>query len=747
MLHTRTHRHRLAAAVTAVLAVTATGLATPAVAAAPPASVTAGADQATDQQDALTMPAGVRVAGSGPTGFLSSFMEGSTRVYTWTRHQDGAQTTLPGTPYGAAAGTDIVIRAMGTTRTHIDMSTGTELMTYDTSTLGGTYAPKLYLDTGLIALTNVNNQEEPHLFSQDDQGRLVDHKLTGLPEGATYLRFAAGTPGTVIVHYLTQANGVDQFRVALVDTASASVIETYDTLKTTLYSASAVSPTHVAWIEWPDYNKATLAVVRRGGTEVERTPLGEAYQTTVQLMGDWVVSGVTGGVDSNISTADYTLTARPLKGGETVDLLDHATNTTQSSDGSLIATGGTVGQGEGLYRITPDETGTPAASLLVTTGVPTALVLKEETPLPSGVIDRDRNGGSLKASWTFVRHNARVLLTIRHTASGKQWTSSGGTRSESVPYAFEWNGTFSGGLPAYNGDYTWTMTAKPANGIGPDIVRTGGFTMARAVRPHDFNDNGTSDLLIRDRDGQLRAYDSSQLLGPSRTELNSTLLSNGIDGTGWEVYDRLLAPGNLGGSPQADLLARDKSGVLWLHPGAVRALAPRVRIGAGWQIYDKLAAGSDVTGDGRPDLVATDKTGVMYLYKGTGNASAPLANRTRVGAGWGIYNQVTAVGNAAGAPAGDLVARDKAGVLWMYLGNGNGTFASRIRVGGGWQGYADVFGFGDADRDGIADLMAYDIYGAPYLYKGTGSWRAPYASRSLVNNAYGLGGSGTVTRF
>ncbi|MGJ7420712.1 FG-GAP repeat domain-containing protein, partial [Streptomyces cinereoruber] len=105
-------------------------------------------------------------------------------------------------------------------------------------------------------------------------------------------------------------------------------------------------------------------------------------------------------------------------------------------------------------------------------------------------------------------------------------------------------------------------------------------------------------------------------------------------------------------------------------------------VGGGWQVYDRLAGGSDLNGDGRADLVATDKAGDLWLYKGTGNASAPFAARTKIGFGWGIYNQITAVGNIAGAAAGDLVARDKDGVLWLYLGKGDGTFAARTKIGG-----------------------------------------------------------------
>ncbi|MFJ8190094.1 FG-GAP repeat domain-containing protein [Streptomyces sp. NPDC096094] len=77
---------------------------------------------------------------------------------------------------------------------------------------------------------------------------------------------------------------------------------------------------------------------------------------------------------------------------------------------------------------------------------------------------------------------------------------------------------------------------------------------------------------------------------------------------------------------------------------------------------------------------------------------------------------------------GDLVARDKAGVLWLYLGKGDGTFAPRTRIGGGWNAYRYTVGIGDADRDGRRDLYAYGA-DETYYYPGTGNWRAPFGAR------------------
>ncbi|MFC9491423.1 FG-GAP repeat domain-containing protein, partial [Streptomyces hydrogenans] len=198
---------------------------------------------------------------------------------------------------------------------------------------------------------------------------------------------------------------------------------------------------------------------------------------------------------------------------------------------------------------------------------------------------------------------------------------------------------------------------------------------------------------------------------------------------GWNVYDRIVTTGNLAGASHSDLVARDKDGVLWLYQGTGTGFTKRVQVGGGWQAYQQITSAADLTGDGRTDLLATDKSGVLWLYQGTGNASAPFAKRMRVGGGWQIYNDVAAVGNVAGAAAGDLVARDKDGVLWLYVGKGDGTFTARTRVGGGWQAYHHVSGFGDLDRDGYADLFGVTNRQEPYLYLGTGQRTTPFAAR------------------
>lgn len=111
-------------------------------------------------------------------------------------------------------------------------------------------------------------------------------------------------------------------------------------------------------------------------------------------------------------------------------------------------------------------------------------------------------------------------------------------------------------------------------------------------------------------------------------------------GTGWNRYDLLVSPGDIGGASGADLIERDGQGVLWesLGYGNGTFTAP-ARIGGGWGGYTSIVAG-DFTGDGHPDLVARDASGGLWFYRGTGNYKAPFAARTLIGHGWNTYNEL-----------------------------------------------------------------------------------------------------------
>ncbi|GGV99456.1 hypothetical protein GCM10010230_25620 [Streptomyces narbonensis] len=716
MNRTRSNRYRLAVAtaVASGLAMTACGTAG---ASAPTTAFAATA--AAEQDVAVPFPVGASVVSAGPTGFLSA-QSGERLTWRWTRYADGAATVLPPGSYRGARQTDIVATTDGNGVYQLtDMGAGGDPLEVDVRPLGDGHTLAGVAGTTLVMKkATATGGTELHLIGEE-QGALVDDTVTGLPTDAVITALAVDSPDTVVVAYSVTVDGVKRSRVAVVDIANRAVVEEYGTPAVPLERV-ALSATHIAWVETVAGSTTKVAVTPRRTTRTVRHDMGTADPFAIQLVGDWLTYRKPGSYSVSPPNTQYALKARSLTTGETVKLLEHARTATPGPDGTQMATGGTLEHGEGLYRISPGAgDARPLVTLVASTGQPTTLELVSQT-VPA-TLDFDQPGGPAPLAWAFSRIAVKARIELVHTATGKKATPPV-YLTDNVHHTMHWNGLFTDSVTAYNGAYTWKLTATPRNGIGPDLVLTGTLKVVRKPAPHDFNDNGSPDLLVRNGLGDLLVYDShvDPQWGPEWQKENPVRI-----GTGWNTYDRLIAPGNVAGSVYADIVARDRTGVLWLHQGAGRALAPRVRVGGGWGGYDKLTGGSDLDGDGRPDLLATDKAGVLWLYKGTGSATAPFSKAVRIGGGWGVYNALAATGNIGGGPAGDLVARDASGVLWLYLGKGDGTFAPRTRIGGGWAGFPPT-AMGDVDHDGRPDLVSYTAGDMVYFAKGTGNWKTPF---------------------
>lgn len=173
------------------------------------------------------------------------------------------------------------------------------------------------------------------------------------------------------------------------------------------------------------------------------------------------------------------------------------------------------------------------------------------------------------------------------------------------------------------------------------------------------------------------------------------LYSNGdFVGNGFDIYNSLTGVGDVNGDGYGDLLARDKSNVLWLYPslGNGYQFRDRVRLGSGWGIYNKLFGAGDVTGDGRADLLARGTDGTLWAYPGNGTAG--FGDRVKIGAsGWNSLNKLAAVGDITGDGRADLVGVDSAGIAHVYKATGLkglNTFQGNTSIGGGWNTYVNL---------------------------------------------------------
>ncbi|MEU2234438.1 FG-GAP-like repeat-containing protein, partial [Streptomyces vietnamensis] len=361
--------------------------------------------------------------------------------------------------------------------------------------------------------------------------------------------------------------------------------------------------------------------------------------------------------------------------------------------------------------------GTDQQVRIVNTGVPAPPVTVIDSAVTGAALDLAASGAGWSGRWWTSKPTGAWKVTVKENATGTVVHTVSGTEARGRIDA-GWTGKNGSGQAARNGAYTWTLTARPADGIGADLSLTGALTVsggAPAPRPawRDLSGDGKGDLLGLTPTGTLTV----------RTGTGTGGLGTGASAAGWPATSTVVPFGDLSGDRCNDLLVRDAAGVLTRYDGgcgtAFAPSGPKRTIGSGWQIYNSLTASGDLTGDGRTDLLARTPAGELWMYADDGTGK--FKPRVRIGSGWQVYNSLVGVGDFTGDGKADLVARDTAGVLWRYAGTGTGAFAARVKIGSGWQVYNSLVGVGDFTGDGKADLVARDTAGVLWRYAGTGT--------------------------
>ncbi|MFJ5777675.1 FG-GAP repeat domain-containing protein [Streptomyces sp. NPDC093094] len=249
---------------------------------------------------------------------------------------------------------------------------------------------------------------------------------------------------------------------------------------------------------------------------------------------------------------------------------------------------------------------------------------------------------------------------------------------------------------------------------------------ADAVTPAraDFDGDGTSDLVYRNLEGRLYVN-------------TGTAETMALDADVARVKD-VLTPGDLDSDGVQDVLTLSAGGALRVHPGLYArtpgGLGSYRTVATGWQIYNKIAAPGDLNRDGRADLVARTPAGTLYFYPGKGTGA--FGGRVQIGTGWQQYDELIGAGDLDGDGDGDLLARTPAGVLYRCTGRGGGTFDARAKdPRTDWASYSQIIGGGDWDGNGTTDLLARDFSGALWFHPGDG--KGTFGTRSARSRGWG----------
>ncbi|MDJ0380579.1 VCBS repeat-containing protein [Streptomyces sp. G-G2] len=229
----------------------------------------------------------------------------------------------------------------------------------------------------------------------------------------------------------------------------------------------------------------------------------------------------------------------------------------------------------------------------------------------------------------------------------------------------------------------------------------------------DLNGDGFSELVFRTTRGYTGAFESN---GSTRVDVH-------IDGENDETVKDIIALGNAGGGWNPEVLTWTFDGKLQLRETSGSSVGAPVWTGTGWQIYNRVIAAADLNRDGRPDLLARTPSGDLYLYKGTGDLTKPFTDRVKVSSGWEQYDQILGVNDVDGDGAADVIGRTGTGDLYFHKGTGNAAapFAARTQIATGWTFYSQLIAGDDIDGDGKADLLGVTESGDLFCHFSEGN--------------------------
>ncbi|MBX3089346.1 MAG: VCBS repeat-containing protein [Cryobacterium sp.] len=148
-------------------------------------------------------------------------------------------------------------------------------------------------------------------------------------------------------------------------------------------------------------------------------------------------------------------------------------------------------------------------------------------------------------------------------------------------------------------------------------------------------------------------------------------------------------------------------------------LSASAQIGENWQSMTQIFSAGDFNGDGFADLIARDRAGDLWLFPRDG--AGGWLTSVRIGTGWGPFTWITGIGDFNGDGRADALALLPSGELRLYPGNGAGGWFSRIGVATNWTGIVSFSQAGDINADGNQDVLAVKSNGQLVVYFGNGS--------------------------
>jgi Zn-dependent metalloprotease len=444
-----------------------------------------------------------------------------------------------------------------------------------------------------------------------------------------------------------------------------------------------------------------------------------------------------------------------------VDDTSVTTSTSSGVPGAPTAVSATAGDGQAVVSWTPPAgnggspvtkytvTSAPGGRTATTTGATTATVtgLTNGTAYTFTVIAANLTGTSAAS--------APSAAVIPRTVPGAPTAVSADAGNAQA--LVSWTVPVSnGGSPVTKYTVTSAPGGRTATTTGATTATVTGLTNGTAYTftVTAANLAGTSPASV----ASAAVTPSSSTVPGAPTAVSATA-GNGQAGVSW------LAPASNGGSTLTGYLVRVVDAATSAQVGALRPAADGATnltvtglangtgyrfqvqaanaVGAG--AYSALSAAvtpsaaaavtrlSDFNRDGFTDLVARDGAGILWLYPGDG--AGGIQTRRQLGTGWNLMTAIVTPGDVDGDGNADVLARDGAGVLWLYPGNGASGLGAPRQIGSSWNTMSWITAAGDFSGDGHADVLARDVAGVLWLFPMTGD--AVIQPRRLVSSGWG----------
>lgn len=276
-------------------------------------------------------------------------------------------------------------------------------------------------------------------------------------------------------------------------------------------------------------------------------------------------------------------------------------------------------------------------------------------------------------------------------------------------------------------------------GSGDDTAMNGMRLECCRLPWSPWGDVSTLDVLARNTDGDLRLYRPDGVGGWK--DGNGAEVDNAGD-VDWQSFLEILAPGDFDGDGNRDLIARNTSGELALYAGdgaGGLATGSGTEVGWGFDMFDRVVAPGDFDGDRKPDLIGRKPDGTLWLYAGNGKGGWKTGIGTQIqNSRFDMYDLIVTPGDFDGDKRADLIMRKPDGTLWLRAGNGTGGWknSAATEIGRDWGGFTAVFAQGDFNGDRLADVLARTSTGDLLAYYGNGAGGWKTAAGVPVGNSW-----------